>query len=189
MIVLLNGPPRSGKDTAARCIVNNVSKNRMPFSEYKMSSPLKKMVREFFCLTMDEHKFIEEHKDRPLKMLLGKKYRDIQISLSEEWAKQLFDSSILGQIAVKNIKGRASNVVISDIGFEEEVVPIRHAFPSRVHLLRITRPDCDFSNDSRDYIPDSCVGTGRMQVVENKYDDVEIYEAQILRAMKKWITG
>jgi len=187
MIVLLNGPPRCGKDTAAKCIINSNIKNGTGFTEYKMSRPLKKMVREMFYLTMSEHKFIEDNKDRPLKMLLGKKYRDIQISLSEEWAKVFFDNSIFGQLAVKHIKGRASNVVISDVGFEEEVLPMRMEFPNRIYLLRISRPGCDFDSDSRNYLPDGCVGTGRIQDVENKYDDLEIYEAQILRAMRKWI--
>jgi hypothetical protein len=181
-IILLNGPPRSGKDTAANIIKKNVPN----FTEYKMSSPLKRTVREMFNLTIEQHKALEDIKDEPSDILGGHSYRDIQISLSEDWMKPTFGSKIFGEIAVKVINQRAGNVVISDIGFEDEVYPLRRAFTKRLCLIRIHRPGSNFDNDSRDYLPNSCLDNALIHDLYNQFNDLELYEAQILRILTKW---
>ena len=181
MIILLNGPPRSGKDTAAHIILRNFK----PWSEYKMSLPLKAGLREFFAIDREMHRSVEEHKEDEIDLFFGYSYRQMQISLSEDWAKAKFGTHIFGSLAVRAIKARSSNVVISDCGFEEEIVSIRNAFPGNVLLIRLHRSGCDFSNDSRGYIPDGVIDEHLVQDINNAYD-LEMFEVQVIKALRKW---
>jgi hypothetical protein len=181
-IILLNGPPRSGKDTAANFIIKNSERH---FTEYKMSRPLKRGIATMWELTGEDQKFIEEHKDEELD-IFNDTYRNVQISLSEDWFKPKFGIDIFGHLAVRAIQGMASHVVISDIGFPDEVRPLRKAFGDTLKLIRLHRPGCDFSNDSRSYLSDGLFHSHCVRDVKNYYDDLEVFELQIRKVLREW---
>jgi len=150
-----------------------------------MSRPLKIGIREMFNMSRDEWRDAEEYKDVPQELFFGLSYREMQINLSENWFKPQFGNSVLGDLAVRATKARSSSVVISDCGFEEEIAPIHAAFPENVCLIRIHRSGCDFTNDSRNYLPDGILDAYLVQDIDNKYD-LEMFEVQLIRALRKW---
>ena len=183
-IILLNGPPGCGKDTVAA-----IMKKKMRSTElYKMASPLKKA---FGALLNLDSKLLyglteTDSKDRPIWREFPTTPRDILIKLSEDVMKPFFGPDIFGVIAVQGIDQIiASRVVISDIGFTEEVVPIAKRYGyNRVFGLAISREGHDFENDSRCYIDFHNLGL-EWDWLRNDHD-LELLEAQVVRVLKKW---
>lgn len=154
-VVFLNGPPKSGKDTAANFLE---LEGPFPTDRYKFAEPLRRMVPEMFGLSPKEWLgYIEgEEKDKPQDRLLGWTPRQLQIIASEEWIKPTFGQDFFGQVLKKKIENAdvpPELAVISDSGFLEEAMPIvNHFRPENCILIRLYRSGCSFEGDSRDYI-------------------------------------
>lgn len=181
MIILLNGPPRCGKDTAAGFLMKNLHN----CAHYKMSSPLKRAVPALYNLSDDIMKVLEDQKDHVTPFLFGHTYRDVQIAISECLLKPLHCEHIFGRIAVLAMRQMdAGNIVVSDTGFDDEVLPILDEFgPGNVGLIQITRKDHTFENDSRDWIDP---GPFRHHADVFNYGTLEDYEKEIMGVMRKW---
>lgn len=167
-IVLLNGPPGSGKDTAASHLVPYFQ-----FQKMKFAAPIKRMV----CGLLDmSESALEVHKDNPFNILCeefvsidpnfgneiityGPKEtpRDVLIDLSEDFLKKKYGKTILGRIAARELSRSHNNLVIfTDAGKEEDMPAIIRAVGKKnVTLVRIHRDGCDFSKDSRRYLDHS----------------------------------
>lgn len=143
-IILLNGPPRCGKDT-----IGNLLRRDYGYSKKSFALPLKRAIASFFNQDLE---WLEANKDETLH---GVRYRDLLIDLSEKVIKPRFDNKFFGEQCAWEINSYAPhNFVITDCGFEEEV----HAFIECVdpmytcHLWRVSRPGCDFDSDSREFV-------------------------------------
>jgi hypothetical protein len=149
-LILFNGPPRSGKDTAA----SHIYKSTHGAIMFKMSAPLKQGVRAFFDLTDAEVRELEATKDTPSPLLFNYSYRDVQISLSEHWAKEFFGFHVFGKLAARKLRRAVSNVFIcSDSGFDYEAKPlIDYIGPANTLLVRLHRAGKTFDKDSRGHI-------------------------------------
>lgn len=148
-VVFLNGPPRCGKDTITNQLVS-----MLPDSEnVKFSAPLKEALPVFFGISDEYVEALEQHKELPFSRLLDKTWREVQISLSETWAKPTFGKEVFGQIATNKIKASNNSLFfISDSGFPEEAnAVVREIGRLNCLLVRVIREGCDFSNDSRSY--------------------------------------
>jgi|TARA_R110002020_G_scaffold399912_1_gene609705 hypothetical protein len=182
MILLLNGPPYSGKDTIADIIVKNYTN----WNHKKLSRPLKQTIRNAFSLSPVEIGFLEANKEHSLDIFNNTSYRDTQISLSEEWFKPKFGDNIFGKLAVRELKFIAGHTVYSDCGFYNEAREIFLAFPKQVHILRLYRKEANYDNDSRDYIPTQFfTDKTYMQNLYNNYD-LEMLEIQVRKVMAAW---
>ena len=185
MIILLNGPPGCGKDTAAEFI-----KKRLNCREYKFSAPLKSALRELLSIENERWKQLLAYgtKDEPL-LPQGVSIRQALIKLSEEYLKPMLGQDIFGHIAVRRMKRMVSNphIVVSDIGFTQEVEPIVKEFTvKRVRVLQISRPNCTFKDDSREYIDVNHLKIAPYtKKIDNRYD-LELFEAQVVRVLKDW---
>lgn len=156
-VLLLNGPPRCGKDTIAEFIKNW---NRSEVMIEKFARPMKiacpliySIPRELWDNTLDT----AEKKDTPSELLFGRTPREVQIAMSEEYLKKLHDNEIFGKLALNRMRnvsfGLNQFFIISDCGFLEEAQVIINAIgAANVQLWRISRPGCDFSKDSRNWI-------------------------------------
>jgi hypothetical protein len=154
-IFLLNGPPRSGKDTLADWCVDE---NPHSFLKQKMAEPLKKSVQELFSLSDEQVELFDndsELKDKPQDIFYGVSWRQAVIDLCEIYVKKHYDTAFFGHSLVNRIKNnteRQEYFLISDSGFKEEAAPVVKEFGiDNVFLLRIIRPNHDFSGDSRTY--------------------------------------
>lgn len=160
-LMLLSGPPKCGKDTAAKDIWR-ISPYKTYFNRF--SAPLKqtfaalanKDINEFF-----EVDFYEEHKDEIIPWL-GVSFRQYQINLSEKHFKPLYGEDIFARIFTNTVKEYVSYgsksleksiVVVPDLGFKIETEYLeKHFYLEDLLLVRIHRQGYDFSGDSRSYV-------------------------------------
>lgn len=148
--VLLNGPPRCGKDSAASHICNRHDAIRVGFADH-----LKIATHAAYGLNYLTHDIFEDVKDQPRDEFFGLTPRQAYIAHSERYMKPLHGPRIFGQLALRRIREFPvdSLVAIPDSGFVEEVAPILMAYGTeKALLIRIHRDGCTFDNDSRSYI-------------------------------------
>ena len=170
-IIFLNGPPSSGKDTAAKII--NQKLHGLTY-QYKMALPLKEACHKLLGLqgTLEE---LEPLKETPIKFLIRDDFnnwpamklvndnnemtlRQFYIHISENAMKPMFGDDIFGRLAVENLR-QSHHIIatISDSGFAKEAEPILDFFGAdRICLVRLHRPGTEFKvgnvKDSRSYI-------------------------------------
>lgn len=184
-VVFINGPTRSGKDTAALIAVKHFGART-----YKMAAPLKNAVSAFFGLDgyEERHLYETDAKDQKCDRLFGHIPRQVLIDFSERWAKPLFGSDVFGRHAIRFIQEptQAPFTVISDSGFRSEAEPIVGWLGARRCLLiQLSRPGCTFEGDSRSYIELDDLGVTTVQV--HNAHNKDIFELQIERAIRKWL--
>lgn len=190
-VVLLNGPPSSGKDTAANFIVEDFRRRGYLVYHERFSKPLKHFWGS--ALGHDTNVFgwngLEATKEQKIPAL-GLSYRDCQISLSEDYMKERFGINVFGRLMVERLRryrdlygdGRPVLVVIPDSGFAEEARPVVDAVGAdSVLLLRLCREGTTYTGDSRSYIqlPDV-----RSIAVVNQ--DKSIFTADVCQIVREW---
>lgn len=168
-VILINGPPNCGKDTAATVLDNYINNKYtqgklIPHRTKKMkfAAPLKKAAHELYGIPYSceyyEEKYGNEWKNQPQPEFFGEKPRDVYIDLSEKFAKKRAGGEThFGKIAARSIRleKSANCFIFSDSGFDREAEPIIEcAEISNVVVLQIERPGCSFVGDSRGYIAD-----------------------------------
>ena len=190
-IILLNGPPRCGKDT-----VSAILKEHSPsfVHQEKFALPMKIVTPLVYSVTLShwkEHLDTAENKDLACSEFFGKTPREVQIALSEEYLKPLHGKTIFGKLLSRRLNmvlgGMLDCVVISDSGFLEEALEVINTFGAEnIQLWRIHREGCDFSKDSRNYIQLKEHGVEEYLVPNHgSLDDlrdivVPLYEAHVL---------
>lgn len=147
-LVLLNGPPSSGKDT----IAENALKMFPMTGMEKYSAPLKTGGSAALGIPLEE---LDADKETVIPSL-GVSWRQYQIDMSEYWYKPLYGEDIFGRLMVERLArgGLFRHMFISDCGFSIEVPPVLDAMPEgSVICIRLHRDGCDYDNDSRNYLP------------------------------------
>ena len=153
-ILVLNGPPNVGKDTLAD---NLIDMDIEDWCKFSFKTQLYEETAEYFKI--DLQKFIFWASDRyiketPVEELKGFTPRQAMIHVSENIMKPRYGKDHYGKALLANIQSleHVNNIVIPDGGFEEEVKVLMDAYPDKVWIIQMTSPDCNFKNDSRDYI-------------------------------------
>jgi hypothetical protein len=168
-VLLFNGPPRSGKDTAAIFTMNTFSYNRhvprYPQLEIRFdrfSMPCKHaFAGAMQADSIDRFGNVYPYETTKGDVIpsLGISYRQWQIDFSEKFMKPLYGVDIFGRLFIERNRNKiARAIVVPDSGFEEEIAPVvEHFGVDEVLLLRIHRPGFDFTGDSRSYLRDGLV--------------------------------
>lgn len=154
-LLLLNGPPSSGKDTVARALKNYAVMRGLKARNIvlmKLADPIKNAYPSLLGKTNSAE--LDLLKDEEY---LGVKrgIRKLQISLSEDCMKPLFGQDIFAKILTKRIACLHSDVlcVISDTGFTNEYKYLFHRTPRNNFLtLRLHRGNTTYEGDSREYV-------------------------------------
>lgn len=188
-IILFNGPPRCGKDTAAKAMLNNGPIGAWKFD--RMSMPLKLGFAGMIGLPrghVDSYGNVfgyEEIKEQPLD-LLGVSYRQFQIDMSEKFLKPLYGQDIFGRLFIaRNNREDPINVLVPDCGFQVEAESLaKHYGSENMLLIRIGRDGCDFSKDSRGYI-DPLPGMKWWDISNN--DTIENFIGTVKNIIARWI--
>lgn len=163
-VIVFNGPPRSGKDTAVSIlsrVINNQEGNLFAVhAEFK--SPLIKMTSDFLGVTVDEFmiNYNEKHINgdwcKDIKMYIVNdnimSKREALIHVSENVIKPSFGNDAFGKIAANNI-GDDGVYLFSDSGFSGELKPIIDKVGAEnVMVVRLHKAGCNYNSDSRGYL-------------------------------------
>lgn len=146
-VIVLNGPPGSGKDTIA---------SMLPLKHLEVKEPLFRQALALSCIDPDE--WWNRYNDRELKELPwdklgGLSIREFMIKISEEYVKPIFGEDFYGIEAGRSATKSEIGAVFSDGGFQEEFDTIcDYIGPENVLLVRLHRDGCTFEGDSRSYL-------------------------------------
>lgn len=159
-LILLNGPPGVGKDTAALAIEADTRIDPPVFFE-RFSRPNKEAFAALMNAPIDEYFAVEGYETDKSKIipLLGVSYRQWQIDFSERFMKPLYGTTIFAKLLLSRIEPYAADpmiFVIPGCGFQTEVDHLAREFPpDDILFFTIQRPGHTFEGDSREYvIPD-----------------------------------
>lgn len=151
-VVLFNGPPRSGKDSAVKHLCYKYDQ----FVQLEFKRKLNKLVMEIYDIS--EKELVElskdENKDKPSSLLGGISLRTAQKFVSEVVIKPNYGKDYFGKSSTRKLVPGKVNL-FSDSGFSSEVDVLKEIVgPDNILIVRITRDGYDFSNDSRNYVYD-----------------------------------
>lgn len=145
-VLLLNGPPRSGKDEIGRMLWN-----RMPSGtvRLKFAEPIIQFMFTTYGIRMSQVDKDAPHPSIPN----GRTPREAAIAYSERYCKPLFGQEYFGRMAVEEIQNMAriqqKVCIFTDSGFPHEARPVAEAYPCL--QIRLSRPGTSFIHDSRSY--------------------------------------
>lgn len=159
LVIILNGPPGSGKDTIGEAWINtrdfSITKHLNAFKV-----PMFRIAAE--VLDMSYHDFLgnynenREWKEKKRPEWGDRSVRDLMIHISEVFVKPFFGSDYFGKISadvVRQYQGFQGNrhvIVFTDGGFPFEIEELEKEFP--VQVIQLHREGCDFTGDSRSYV-------------------------------------
>jgi hypothetical protein len=152
VVIILNGPPGSGKDTFA----DYISRGDNPaFRHLKLRTCLDMITSSIYKIdeaTWKRWLSTRESKSVPRFELCGMSSREALIHVSENVLKPVFGQDVFAKYMMRGIDV-AKNYVVSDGGNSlNELVPILDTFGSaQVVIVRIHRIGCAFEDDSRGY--------------------------------------
>ena len=185
-IILLNGPPRSGKDIAATFIRKDLGADKC--TNFPTKQPLWDIFQAMFAFTeMQLHNMVNtQQKDIQQDMLNGFTPREVLIELSEQFIKPRFGNGFFGEILARRISNSpCMYATVSDTGFTEEVRELTRKFSrSDIFCIQLERDGCSFDADSRHYIDCDSIGIMSAHIKNNL--DLDMYRIQLRRALK-WI--
>lgn len=157
-LVLLNGPPRSGKDTLATLLRDAVAdQERMAI--IPIADHLKTLTHAFYGLPPDTPpKHFEACKDEPSDLFFGLTPRQAYIFMHDKVIKPLHGPRFLGYIYARKIATIVRDiqtpltVICPDSGCSDENLPALEKLPyGAACLVRIHKKGCDYDGDNRGY--------------------------------------
>ena len=167
--ICFNGPPRCGKTSMAKWMVKHLrDTHNLSVKKDSFAQPMKTFVGALLG-----NRYDRLNKDEPHPALGMTTPRDLLIGFSEDYMKRIFGFEIWAEtLYARHTYARPTIVVVDDMGFEieQEVLPVE-----RTYIVHMSRPDCNFENDSRDYVS-TCnyiiQNTGTLLELYNKVPDV-----------------
>lgn len=182
-VIFINGPRKSGKDTAANHIISEWINVR----HKKFAGCMKAALREFFCLSNQLWKDLElsasgDLKLQPLPELMGMSWVEALIwareFMCEKFGEQVFGDLLARQMAVPS---PAPLTVISDNRFICETLPIIKQYGAKnCHVFQLFREGYTFAGDIGSYIDSTDMPPGvTFWGIENQYEPA-MYRRQIL---------
>ena len=189
-VVFMNGPPRSGKDLAGLFITEEIPSAR----ELKMSEPLKMCVSTLFGVSFADVRRWEAHgnteKEMPQAQLHNMSWREALIWMSESCVKPRLGETFFGDTMVRRLQEPTSTTlsVITDVGFQDEVMPIiTTCGVANCHLFRLHRDGCVYAGDSRGYLFRHHPPIGlHIEDINNNHDP-QMFKIQVMRRINKII--
>jgi hypothetical protein len=180
-VIILNGPPHSGKDHASKVITSEYKE----YVEVRSSRFIKRAVHQAYGLNIpDEYFSAGSMKDTPQDAFFGRIPRDVYIEFSEAYMKRQYGQDIFGRIMGRHLVRLGHHVKFSIIGmgFVEEVqAVVKHFLPENCLIMQLESPGMDWQNDSRSYITLSGVHTIR---VHN--DRTPTFDAEIISIVREF---
>jgi len=172
-VTILNGPPRSGKNTLADGVQDS------NLRQLSFAAPIKNALKAFFNLTPEEfRKFDNELKDIVQERLFGMSWRQWCMKFSEEFIKPNLGKRVFGDLLTHNIEQLSKDeefpvteFIISDSGFDEEVKPLIEKFgKDSITIIKLKRDGCSFAGDTRFYLDSQGLGVNEVWIENSELD-------------------
>lgn len=150
MIIILNGPPGSGKDFLGNA-----------YQHHSLNTIIKKFaqpIRDIVCALLNIVPTFLENGKKLRVMPFDVSIRQLMIDVSEKWMKPCYGADIFGMIAARDLElyhvpnDREHTIIYTDGGFAEEVKTLADCYDaSNIVIVRLYRDGCTFDGDSRSY--------------------------------------
>lgn len=184
IVILLNGPPGSGKDTAGEHLTFVYENSRI----LKLADPLKRAATAIYHNGNRDAFNINdtlENKGIPQDCYFGKTCREVQIGISEAFMKPFHnDQRVFGKILKDRIKFAHEHdgtkiFFITDSGFRPEAEELIEEFGAEnVFLFRLHRENHTYKTDSRGYITLKDLGVREFDI-QNPDENKNAYFASL----------
>lgn len=151
-IIVMNSCPNTGKDTAAEYIAEKYNAQHLRFKDglYKVAAMVAGIDIESMKWCATQRLIKETPQPYFIVNKLSVSPRQWLIHCSENVVKPLLGKDFFGKQLAQSIT--SDLVVVSDSGFESEIVPLITAGHD-VYVFRIERDGYTFEGDSRSYLP------------------------------------
>jgi hypothetical protein len=153
-LILVNGPPRSGKDEIGKIIERRFAVVLVTKFAKVLKERTHALYNLYACGQPRPHDYFESQKDTPMECFLGLTPRQAYINVSELLMKPTHGKAVFGKLLAHQIEQYEDPLglnVVTDSGFVEEAQPLLRTHPKAL-LIRMHREGCDFKGDSRSYI-------------------------------------
>lgn len=151
-IILINAPPRAGKDTACNYLQDQIA----DMKHIKFSKIIKDRAHALYGLNVSTEHF-EDVKDESREEFYGLSPRQVYINLSQMlmkpshgddiWVRQLIEDIITSE----NLQ-KYKYYCVSDLGFDIEIEKIYEIFGENILVLKVFKDGKNFDKDSREYV-------------------------------------
>ena len=169
IVVILNGPPRSGKDTAAQVFEG------MGYTHLKFSSALKKEAHRRYGMEDKPIEAFETLKDTSLMEFDGHTPREVYIDVGAE-LREKFGPQIFGKLIADEISAsEGKRFIISDLANMDELKPLLRQSGIQTQVIRLHRAGKTFDGDSRSYVMDPALNA--LDVAND--GDVELFQKKM----------
>lgn len=154
VIILVNGPAGSGKDTFGNMLAAELYKAGWQTKTMKFAAVLKSAVHALFGQDTRPDKF-ESQKNVKLGVFHGRTPRSLYQDMSEKFVKPYLGRKFFGEVIGRQIlqtrqKDNAA-FIITDSGFTEEVLGLNSIVPwDKFFIIRIHRPGYSFADEHPD---------------------------------------
>lgn len=185
-LFLLNGPPRSGKDTAATLLGHLLGRECV--AHFKLATELKERTHAMYGLFGLDRKplpagYFESFKDVPRHEFRGITPRRAYIDAHERYWKPVHGPRILGELLVAAIErspfGNVENLVVSDAGDDEQCLPlVELCGAENTVIIHLSREGTQWDNRRPFTIPGV-----RTVAIENGGTDMTSFRLALVRAL------
>ena len=163
-VLLLNGPPESGKDTIGNLLQEQLdcALTCFKFNLYKVTAKYFEEDLDWFINVATDRRYKDKFH---FKELGGRTPREALVYVSEEVCKPKFGDDYFGKLARDRVATHPSPdlVVFTDSGFESEVPPLLEV--ADVVIIQLHGRG-SFVGDSRDYVNIEGVRTLVINLIE-----------------------
>jgi hypothetical protein len=147
-IVGFNGPPQSGKDTAALMLSEALdSRTNLPVKVVSVVDTLARMGAVLLGVTYSDE-WYHEAKPQKFELLGGQTLREWMIDQTENFYKPRYGNDFWFRALLENHRYFHGVLIVTNIGFQYESELARMNSDGFM-LTKVNRTGCDFANDSR----------------------------------------
>lgn len=180
--ILLNGPPRAGKDTAINALIASLGRGAAEI--IKFTQPVKDLTHRRLGLEC-AHDAFEIDKDVPLESFGWKTPRESYIETSGRLKAERGDDAVIKLFIDAIAASRSDYILNPDVGDDAEAEGVAASLGAdRVLVIRVHKPGHDFRNDCRTWVMSPML---KIVDVHNQPGEIRVYESEIVARVRSFI--